>query len=132
MIKCNCDISVCHARCCYNVPIPKGYLSAHKKKIVNPILRVERLGEHESLGGENVMPFTSEDKDKNKCPFLREDCKCNIYSIRPRVCRDFGTMGDVNNYMRCSYLSGKSSVLTIAETEGAYVATALQYLRNEL
>lgn len=91
-----CDVNVCKAACCYNVPMNKSYLSVYRKKIVNPVIRVETMGD-------KVVPITNNDLGKNKCPFLTEKCKCNIYKSRPDVCVKFGT-GD--GFLNCTYLTG--------------------------
>ena len=38
MIK--CDISKCHASCCYNAPLPKKYIFALKNRIVTPVKEI--------------------------------------------------------------------------------------------
>lgn len=35
-----CDISKCHASCCYNAPLPKKYIFALKNRIVNPVKEI--------------------------------------------------------------------------------------------
>lgn len=80
MIK--CDISKCHASCCYNAPLPKKYIFALKNRIVNPV--------------------TDHNPDKNKCPFLTENCRCNIYDRRPPICKKFGNGAEP--LLTCSFL----------------------------
>lgn len=108
-----CDVSKCHAACCYNVPMEKGFLSVYKKKIVNP---VKGLGMYEDMdktayrrtkmgnwGRASYLTITNGDPAENKCPFLRDDCKCNIYEHRPAVCRRFGvTPGEP--LLHCEYI----------------------------
>ena len=127
--KPKCNVKLCKAACCYNVPLPKGYLSAYRKRIVNPVLKTERysenIGTDEGFGRDMVLVITNEDISKNKCPFLREDCKCNIYDIRPRLCRIFGTTPNVR-FLNCEFLSGipneipnselRESLLQLADT----------------
>lgn len=48
--------------------------------IVNPVIAFT------PFGGVRIA-MTDMDLDRNKCPFLRADCKCNIYENRPNVCR---------------------------------------------
>ena len=74
---------MCHACCCYNIPFDKGELEVFKDRIVNPVIGVQQMFDA-------VLAFTDFDFKKNKCPFLREDYKCNIYENRPEVCRAFG------------------------------------------
>lgn len=101
-----CDLKRCQAECCYNVPIPKKMLSAYRKKIVNPVIRVVdagRSGKVEKM--DFVIPQTDEEITKNKCPFLRKDCRCNIYPNRPYLCRIFGdetNKGDEKE-LKCEY-----------------------------
>jgi len=96
-----CDVSVCHAECCYNVPLPKRLINGFRKKIANPILQLERWDD------ELFLPITDSDANKNKCPFLNSKYKCNIYEYRPQVCRLFGSRPDLSQYLRCGYLEGK-------------------------
>ena len=107
--KPKCNVKLCKAACCYNVPLPKGYLSAYRKRIINPVLKIEKqpkeVGADVGLGRDIVLVITNEDISKNKCPFLREDCKCNIYDIRPHICRIFGTTPNVR-FLNCEFLSG--------------------------
>lgn len=83
MIK--CDISKCKAQCCYNVPLPKSYLTALKNRIVNPVKEIIVMDDTKMC-----YPITDHNPDLNKCPFLTENCKCNIYDRRPPICRRFG------------------------------------------
>lgn len=80
-----CNVKVCHGACCYNVPMDKAYLSVYRKKIVTPVIRKM------DVGGNVIVPMTSEELDSNKCPFLTDNYRCNIYDYRPQICRDFGT-----------------------------------------
>lgn len=95
-----CKTNVCHANCCYNVPLDKKLIGAYRKKIVNPIIRYS-----DEFGDANVvLPITDESLAKNKCPFLRADCKCNIYLQRPQLCRMFGDNGKISKFLHCRYL----------------------------
>lgn len=78
-----CRVHKCGAMCCYNIPFEENELERFAEKIVNPVINTEPIGDA-------VLAYTDLDMDKNKCPFLRFDCKCNIYENRPRVCRLFG------------------------------------------
>lgn len=81
-----CRIHKCHAACCYNIPFEHGELDKFADKIVNEVLFTVPLGSA-------VVAFTIEDVfdiQHNKCPFLRSDCKCNIYEDRPDVCKKMG------------------------------------------
>lgn len=63
-MRLKCDISKCSANCCCNVPIPKGYFTALKNRIVRPIIRFEDAGNNPELGGNNVVAITNEDIQK--------------------------------------------------------------------
>lgn len=58
------------------------FLVQHEKEIVTPILTYIR-----PPGRNLVVPITNADWEQNKCPFLRADYRCNVYEIRPTVCR---------------------------------------------
>lgn len=105
--KPKCDISKCHASCCYSAPMPKGYFSAFKRKVITPW---KRLVEH-GIGnnGEKLyVAVVDEDFHKNKYPFLRDDYKCNIYDKRPWICKAFGTppKGCNSKFLQCGWLNG--------------------------
>lgn len=78
-----CRLHKCKAACCYNIPFEEGELVRYADKIVNPLKFTMPLGP-------GTVAFTDEEPMRNKCPFLRSDCRCNIYDHRPRVCRLFG------------------------------------------
>lgn len=79
-----CNLKRCKARCCYNIPFEKRETEVFKDFIVNPLLST-----HQIAPGA-ILAITEYNPEKNKCPFLREDCKCNIYHNRPEVCRLMG------------------------------------------
>lgn len=83
-----CRTHKCHACCCYNIPFDRGELERHKDKIVNPVKFVLPM-----MGAS--VAFTDEKPERNKCPFLRADYKCNIYEDRPDVCRKFGVIAEL-------------------------------------
>lgn len=68
MIK--CDISKCHASCCYNAPLPKKYIFALKNRIVNPVKEILVIDNENMKGEVMCYPITDHNPDKNKCPFL--------------------------------------------------------------
>lgn len=96
--KIKCRVNECHAACCYNIPMDKGYFSAYRKKTARPIIRFE-----DAQYG-NVIAVTDEDWKKNKCPFLNDECRCNIYDVRPSVCRKFGVDIEESKFLRCPHL----------------------------
>lgn len=75
----------CNAKCCYAPPIPKNHLIQYADKMVRSVVETEYLGDS-PFGKDNVIPKT----ENNKCPFLKEDNKCNIYDQRPEICKAFG------------------------------------------
>lgn len=88
-----CQLHKCAASCCYNIPFECNELEVYAGKIVNPVLFTLPLGPA-------VVPFTAPDPMNNRCPFLRRDCKCNIYENRPEVCRLMGVI----DKMPCKFL----------------------------
>lgn len=68
MIK--CDISKCHASCCYNAPLPKKYIFALKNRIVNPVKEILVIDNENMKGEVMCYPITDHNPDKNKCPLL--------------------------------------------------------------
>lgn len=82
-----CPIHKCKAGCCYNVPFPRGFIDSRRDKVVSKPKATLTL-----YNGRAEMYITDPDFDKNKCPFLRADCKCNIYEERPQVCRDMAAV----------------------------------------
>ena len=88
-----CKTSKCNASCCYNVPMECNELERFANMIVNPVLWTMPMGMA-------VVPFTNDNPSLNKCPFLRRDCKCNIYDNRPEVCRLMGTI----DKMPCKFI----------------------------
>lgn len=91
-----CNTKICKSECCYNVPMSKSYLTAYRKKIVTPVIRLMDAGKNV------VVPVTSEDLNNNRCPFLTENYKCNIYESRPEICRKYGT--GTHRLLTCEYI----------------------------
>lgn len=89
-----CPTNTCKAQCCYNIPFDNQELLAFKDKIVNPVLSVLYLDKLTTLA------VTNHDPKLNKCPFLNNDCKCNIYSHRPDICRKFGQIPQ----LKCKFI----------------------------
>lgn len=76
---------MCNSQCCYTPPIPKSILEIFKTDIVNQFSNLQYLGDS-PFGKDNVIPLTA----NKRCPFLRDDNKCNIYKHRPKICQMFG------------------------------------------
>lgn len=87
----------CDAHCCYNIAFEHGELERFQSMIVNPVLGFTPFGAVR-------ITMTDWDLDKNKCPFLRADRRCNIYENRPDVCRKFGEIPE----LPCKYLKDTS------------------------
>ena len=97
-----CDISKCHASCCYNAPLPKKYIFALKNRIVNPVKEILVIDNENMKGEVMCYPITDHNPDKNKCSFLTENCRCNIYDRRPPICKKFGN--GTEPLLTCSFL----------------------------
>jgi len=98
MSKRKCPTHICDASCCYNIPLDKMELERFSKDIVNPVIETYPIGR-------GVLAITNEDPDKNKCPFLRKDYRCNIYENRPEVCRLYGEIDELPcpYYRKCQH-----------------------------
>ena len=84
-----CRLYKCKAACCYNIALPIGMLEEFADKVVNKVVRTTPMPFNPEFPP-SVRVETSERTFDNKCPFLRADCKCNIYEHRPPICRMFG------------------------------------------
>lgn len=91
-----------HASCCYNAPLPKKYIFALKNRIVNPVKEILVIDNENMKGEVMCYPITDHNPDKNKCPFLTENCRCNIYDRRPPICKKFGN--GTEPLLTCSFL----------------------------
>lgn len=132
-MKKKCNIAICKAACCYNVPLEKGYLTAYRKKIVNPVIKMIAYADTDDIDGYDkiktpmglaqYLMVTDNDGNMNKCPFLRADCKCNIYESRPPICRRYGFSSE--RLMNCEYLSGHKTDMSLKawSTDGARLLT---------
>lgn len=123
-----CDISICKASCCYNAPLPKSYIFALKNRIVNPVIKILVLDDENMKSNLMCYPITDENPEKNKCPFLTENCKCNIYDRRPPICKKFGNGTEplltctwlVPEEQRESVLAGYKSVVNRLSSPAAW------------
>ena len=61
MIK--CDISKCHASCCYNAPLPKKYIFALKNRIVNPVKEILVIDDENMSEEDNYDDDYTDDSD---------------------------------------------------------------------
>lgn len=111
---CRCDISKCKAWCCYNVPMPANLLYKHLSKIVTqPYFIVDsdggKIENISTIFNTNtpVLPITDlTGSQRQKCPFLTNDCKCNIYEDRPEFCKQYGHP-EVLSLFGCRFLGQK-------------------------
>lgn len=84
-----CRTHICKAQCCYNVPLPVGFLEAHEGRIITPVIGQVNMGSH-PVFSDSIVFLTDRDIDKNKCPFLTVTNRCNVYEDRPEICRSYG------------------------------------------
>lgn len=113
----NCDISRCKAKCCYNNPLPIQFVKDNESKILNQTYGYYQ--QHEKSKQAHFVTIVEEingeyhcDTDKNPqpCPFLNlETKKCNVYDIRPQLCREFGNHTEWSNMLTCFYHFGLNS-----------------------
>ena len=137
MKKTKCDILRCRAACCYNVPLEKGYLTAFRKKIVNPVIGIKPYGREKDseaffkryIGRIQYQIITDENPEKNKCPFLRPDCRCNIYNSRPAICRKFGFSPE--RFLNCEFLSGHRTDDSYNAVINDFAGLMIKKLRGE-
>lgn len=73
-----CNVEFCKAKCCQNI-------SVLSEKEIQRIKNYIRKNNIKPVNRNNILTQTN----TNKCPFLNEDYKCNIYSVRPEICRWF-------------------------------------------
>lgn len=85
-----CKTYRCKASCCYNIALPIGFLERHADKVVNKPISIATLPISDNIMEQSELVFTDFDPNLNKCPFLRMDCKCNVYGDRPEICRRYG------------------------------------------
>lgn len=92
-----CRTSKCGAACCYNIALPQGFVKKHEDKIITKIIGIIPLSANPQQGffEEQELCKTAEEPNKNKCPFLRSDYKCNVYDDRPRICRIYGEIPEL-------------------------------------
>lgn len=132
----NCDVSKCHASCCYNVPHTKYTLFTNKKRIVTPYKRLKEHGCNDE-GRMMYVPVTDEDFQKNKCPFLREDYRCNIYDKRPYICRVWGEppTGTKSKIYQCGWRNGTqcdNDIRNIQENDAVLAEMAVLLAKGQL
>jgi len=60
------------------------------------------------------------------CPYLTEDKKCEIYPVRPLVCRLFGVMPEVEK-LRCPFIEPEK---TISYKEYEKIVREIESLRK--
>lgn len=118
MKKCiKCDIKRCKAQCCTWVPFRISFLEQHQDKMVRPVLALVTDDREPNIG--KPITFVEEitkdgkeynyvDESKQTCPFLTEDYRCNIYKIRPEICKCFGTKLAEDHPFTCHFHLGKN------------------------
>lgn len=89
----------CQAECCSDItPIPIKIFEANKDKIVNPVVSSLEIDETDPFGdGANRVHRTL----SGKCIFLNSDHTCNIYEVRPQICKAFGN--ESHPFLTCSW-----------------------------
>lgn len=97
-----CKVYKCKAMCCYNIVLPIGFLDSHKDDIINTVLSVRQMPFNPRFPLSELV-ITDIDPNHNKCPFLRDDYKCNVYNDRPDICRIFGEITE----LPCKYRKRK-------------------------
>lgn len=83
----------CKSVCCHNICLPVWVLDDYADKIVTPVIERTPLPPSRNIPVPSELIFTNMDFDRNKCSFLCDDYKCNIYEHRPTICRKFGKGG---------------------------------------
>lgn len=111
---CNkCDISKCHAECCYFVPLSIEFLKKNKNKIVTPVIKLLKYGISKTMvypitkisGYNKDIPIIN--KNEQRCPFLDKNNRCVVYDERPELCKIYGTSTEYDCETTCGYHIGK-------------------------
>ncbi len=72
-----------------------GYSADHKKLVG---IRKEVLQQMQIKSMEQISALIEEyERHSNYCPFIKNDASCSVYSERPPICREFGTLPDKIN-----------------------------------
>ncbi len=85
-MKCKPD---CKGECCGIIPFPKNLFKANRKK-------AQRKYQIIHDGNGNIYPMT----DDARCVFLGSNYQCRIYTMRPSVCKMYGTIPE----LPCPYI----------------------------
>lgn len=96
-----CRTYKCHAACCFNPPLPIGLVDRFADKVVNRVLYRDVMSISDNVPEPSEIVYTADNYNDNKCPFLRDDYKCNVYDNRPTICRLFGEKN--HPLLRCGY-----------------------------
>lgn len=83
----------------------------------------EAIKEYLRLTGKKYKTVTG---IKQFCPYLTEDKKCEIYPVRPLICRIFGVMPEVEK-MRCPVVEPEK---TISYAEYEKIVRRIESLRK--
>lgn len=89
----NLPCSKCDGDCCG----PDVQFSTEELKLIESKVSIKKFKKEAVLDGNSYMLSTKGVKNK-KCVFLKNN-KCSIYSVRPKICRDYG----VKYYIQCPY-----------------------------
>lgn len=85
-----CDVEVCHAKCCGDI-LP---VSQKEIQIIKKFIEDQNIQPINYNAGQNIF-----DKEfHNVCPFLNEKYSCNIYEVRPEVCRFYSCAGSEKEF----------------------------------
>lgn len=95
---------ICKADCCGIVPIDNVVWKSNQEKIITSPLEVLEMDVEDF---KVVFPITQ----SANCCFLTEDYKCNIYNLRPKICREFGA----HPKLQCPHLNYRGEFRTESE-----------------
>lgn len=82
-------IDGCDAECCGMAPMPISTYNIFKRKIKKRIIDIMKLRGHIVLMTEDAS-----------CAFLDSKRKCSIYEHRPKICKSYGVIEE----LQCPYI----------------------------
>lgn len=71
-------------------------------------------------------------EDVNICPFLSKDNRCNIYEVRPSICRSYNCNKKESNIMNYSGVKAINMLLTFGNNEFSIKSPDLEELNNRI